>query len=451
MSKEYFFISDLHIGGSGEINKCDFEEELIFFLNKLSKDSILKNIELIIVGDLFGLWEVTHLKGIDKLYYILETHKRLFNEFKLAGGKFKITLIPGNHDQELLVDINYKTILKKYNIILEMKEKIVRKIGNKKIWIEHGHQNDDFNKFPKYNTSQYYPRGYYIIHDLISSRNDFSMKKEKGWIRDLISVSPTEDIPSWMFSNYFYKQMNPILRFIFIPFMIFFIFSAIMISGFLLEYLKIIKTNFFGIDTIKLIIPFNNYLYQVIIADITLVLSIILLMIPLFVIFRDLKVTLRRFGLVSNNKLKKAKNAYYMDLISKTIKDNPDISIYIFGHTHEVNFIKLKNCVILNTGTWIKLLRRVKTYIRFLPAVYYPYYNLGYYKVSLVSKSKSKSNANNLKESYVVDSKEDKVMISYYQIPKKNKFRDLTFFQKLFIFNKHLVLKHKIPKKIILE
>ena len=33
MPREYFFISDMHIGGDGELEHCDFEAELIEFLN----------------------------------------------------------------------------------------------------------------------------------------------------------------------------------------------------------------------------------------------------------------------------------------------------------------------------------------------------------------------------------------------------------------------------------
>ena len=55
MNKEYYFISDLHIGGDAELDICDFEPELIEFLKELEKKDI--NTELIIVGDVLGFWE----------------------------------------------------------------------------------------------------------------------------------------------------------------------------------------------------------------------------------------------------------------------------------------------------------------------------------------------------------------------------------------------------------
>ena len=52
MAREYFFISDMHIGGDGELRNCDFEDELIEFLKALEHE---QDAELIINGDAFGL------------------------------------------------------------------------------------------------------------------------------------------------------------------------------------------------------------------------------------------------------------------------------------------------------------------------------------------------------------------------------------------------------------
>ena len=51
MPREYFSISDMHIGGDGELQHCAFEVELIEFLKSLEQQ---KDAELIINGDAFG-------------------------------------------------------------------------------------------------------------------------------------------------------------------------------------------------------------------------------------------------------------------------------------------------------------------------------------------------------------------------------------------------------------
>ena len=52
MPREYFFISDLHIGGDRALHHCDFEDQLIEFLKSLKHE---QDAELIINGDAFGL------------------------------------------------------------------------------------------------------------------------------------------------------------------------------------------------------------------------------------------------------------------------------------------------------------------------------------------------------------------------------------------------------------
>jgi UDP-2,3-diacylglucosamine pyrophosphatase LpxH len=54
MSATYYFISDLHIGGDEALGVCDYEAELIAFLEQLSERR--EEGELFIIGDIFGLW-----------------------------------------------------------------------------------------------------------------------------------------------------------------------------------------------------------------------------------------------------------------------------------------------------------------------------------------------------------------------------------------------------------
>jgi len=35
MPKEYYFVSDLHIGGDGDLQDCSFEDEFIIFLSDI--------------------------------------------------------------------------------------------------------------------------------------------------------------------------------------------------------------------------------------------------------------------------------------------------------------------------------------------------------------------------------------------------------------------------------
>jgi hypothetical protein len=109
----YYFISDLHIGGDGALDQCDFEAELIAFLRRLADGP--HPAELIIIGDAFGLWELTEVTDDTKIERIARTHRELFEEFREAGRRIRITLVPGNHDYELACVPAYKEELAQYN------------------------------------------------------------------------------------------------------------------------------------------------------------------------------------------------------------------------------------------------------------------------------------------------------------------------------------------------
>jgi len=92
MTREYFFVSDLHIGGDEQLKILDFEEEFVAFLESLQERE--GNIELVIIGDAFGLWEFTGAEGVEKFDLLVRDHAQLFEQFRATGEHVKITLIP---------------------------------------------------------------------------------------------------------------------------------------------------------------------------------------------------------------------------------------------------------------------------------------------------------------------------------------------------------------------
>ena len=54
--RKYYFVSDLHMGGDGQLQHCDYIAEFIAFLKQLEKEG--PDTELLIVGDTFGFWEL---------------------------------------------------------------------------------------------------------------------------------------------------------------------------------------------------------------------------------------------------------------------------------------------------------------------------------------------------------------------------------------------------------
>ena len=74
--QEYFFVSDLHIGGDEQLKILDFEEEFVEFLKSLETRE--NDTELVIIGDAFGLWEFTTAEGVVKFDLLVGDHAQLF-------------------------------------------------------------------------------------------------------------------------------------------------------------------------------------------------------------------------------------------------------------------------------------------------------------------------------------------------------------------------------------
>ena len=167
MPEEYFFVSDLHIGGDEQLKILDFEEEFIAFLKMLEKRE--RDTELVIIGDAFGLWEFTTAEGVEKFDLLVRDHARLFEQFRATGERVEITLIPGNHDYDLACYPGFVDRLAEYGIVLEPKVSITRELGGKKIRIEHGMQHDTSNHMPDFGNPHANPVGFFVTHSLVGT------------------------------------------------------------------------------------------------------------------------------------------------------------------------------------------------------------------------------------------------------------------------------------------
>jgi UDP-2,3-diacylglucosamine pyrophosphatase LpxH len=420
MVKNYYFISDLHIGGDGPLNDVHFDKELIFFLKKIEKEN---DVELIIVGDFFGFWEMSMNSGLKKLEYILKTHKKIFNQFKKTGSKIKITLIPGNHDYDLVTDEKFKKILKEYNINLEQKQFITRTINGKKIWIEHGNQQDEPNAIIPFGDKTFKPFGFYATQKLLISAGNSAEVAKHPWLRDLESVFPYESIPKWLFSNYFYKEMSPLLRYSLLPFILMISLSFLILVFFILQIL-----GFFpGVPVYEHLLRFGIFgwvILLIILVDVLLILSFLFISIPLKLIKRDLKRTLTRYKVIGDEGIKREK----FNIIKKYVKEKfkkENVDIFVTGHTHTAFIETFDRKVLINTGTWLKKVVRIKSRYKFLPNVYYPVFELSYFKIYADKK---------------------KVAIAYNKIPKKIDKLGLTFLERLVIFlRKKTIKQDEIP------
>jgi UDP-2,3-diacylglucosamine pyrophosphatase LpxH len=378
MIKEYYFISDLHIGGDGALDACEFEEDFIEFLQMLEQNA--RYAELIIAGDLLGLWETTTLEGPDKLHAIIASHIELFRQFQKTGRQIHITLIPGNHDHELATDGEFGVILRAYNIYLEPKEFITRPLAGRTLWIEHGHQRDAYNRFEIFGNSACKPFGYYVTTKIISNAGQRARNRTEKWVKDIESVYPTEHVPHWLFSNYFYREMSTYIRALGLPFLVTFGASAFMVIGALLELCGLVaQGRFLSSFTNSLGTP--GYLLDAffLLGGAAFV-TMVLFSVPLLLIRHDIRNVLMRYNFDLSQALSEKKNDEYTSAAEQVFQEHPDVALFLFGHSHIASLTVKDDRAIVNSGSWIKRLTRVPSRFFLLPDVYCPAYQLGFFR-----------------------------------------------------------------------
>lgn len=425
--KTYYLTGDLHIGGDGELDECEFEAELCAFLQQLETEA--DGAELVITGDLFGLWESTVFQGPDKLHGIIVSHIDLFLQFQRTGRHVRITAIPGNHDHELALNPEFGQILRSYNIHLEPCDHIVRSLAGRKIWIEHGNQHDSFNRFDLFDNPACKPIGYYVTSGIISGAGTRVRGRNDKWIKDIGCVYPTENVPRWLLSNYFYREMSSYLRALALPFLLLFATSTALMLGVLLELLGVVHSGMFLSSFSKTLGPAGYLLDAVFLLNGLAVLSVILVSLPLILIRRDVGNVLLRYGVDLSGALSQAKDAEYARAAETVFEENPDVALFAFGHTHHASVQVSGGRAVINTGTWVKRLICVPSRFYLLPDVYCSSYRLGFFKVS---------------------TEEDKIRIEYHRIPKESHDR-LSFLQRLSIWGQRRDDSSPIPDVTFLE
>ena len=384
MPREYFLISDTHIGGDGELASCDFETELIQFLKFFEEQ---EDAELIINGDAFGLWEFTTLEGIEKLEALIGQQEKLFEQFKRTGEKMPITVMPGNHDYELACYPEYIDRLKEYNLHLVPEVSITREVAGKKVWIEHGQQHDERNRMPDFGNPYAEPVGYFVTAGIVGTAGRYSEFGRGNWLKDVQAVMPLTDIPTWTISNYFYREMGPVLRWVLLPFLLLLVLGAVVALSWLLQAIGILGFNPLLDNPLTEAIGVTGQVLRTVlwIEGAILVLLLLLVIpaaIPLVIILRDLLRTLDRYHIFNSTTPTHEADHPYLEAAKRVFEQDPSVVVFVCGHTHIASLKEIEGRVVLNTGTWLKLPKKVPVVFGLLPPVYRPTFRLNYFRIS---------------------------------------------------------------------
>jgi len=427
-TQKYYLVSDLHMGGDGQLQHCDYTAEFINFLKELERED--PGTELLIIGDTFGFWELTLVQGVEKLEHTVQAHQAIFDQLRATGARIKITMMVGNHDYDLACNSDFATKLQEYNIHLDKSLVLIRTVGDKKVWIEHGQQRDEFNAFPDYGNPHALPVGYFITETFVSGASRHSDFGRGNWLKDIRSVG-TMQIPDWVLSNYFYREMSAVLRWVPLPFLLLAGVTVVAIAGELLRVVGVFDYNILFHNPVMSRLGIIDNVLQVVIAINSIFL--VLFGVPAMLVQRDLSKTLARFQLLTayGTKPNFDSEETYLKAAQDVFETDPKVAVFIFGHTHAAFLKRLGpvDQIVVNLGTWLKLLHRVPVRFGLLPAVYYPSYRLNY---------------------FCVEKKNNQLVITYVTIPKTPE-RELTWLQRLMTLGKKPKQTETIPAKTVID
>ncbi|WP_299237375.1 metallophosphoesterase [Natronomonas sp.] len=374
VDRVYYVISDLHIGGDEQLEIVDFLDELLGFLERIERTD--ENAELVINGDAFGLWEFTTVDGTEKFDVLTETYPELFAQLRATGESVPITMIPGNHDHELAAYDEYVERFAEYNVDLVQAQSVRRRVGDRTIHFEHGHQQDPNNRIADWGNKHATPLGYYYNTLVTSRAGKLSDRGRFNWLKDVQAVTPTERMPVWLGSKYFYREMNPLLRYALVPFLLLFNVSAILAVLVGLDIVGIWSvpvdrtTAFLGRFGVAGTAAWFLLAINVAVAGL-----LVLVGIPLYFLRRDVRKTVDRFG-VFETSLTVDTEEPYVEAARDVFEKRPETAVFCYGHTHRPRMQRVDGGLLVNTGTWLKRLHRRDGIIGILPPVFYPSYQL---------------------------------------------------------------------------
>lgn len=429
MADQFYFVSDLHFGGDAALQHCDYADEFVAFLRELqAKDG---DIELIIGGDMFGFWELTTVEGVAKFDAIVSHHQPIFDQLRETGNKIAITVMVGNHDYDLACIPEFKAKLKEYNLDLDTSISLQRRLNGKTIWIEHGQQSDSFNASPDYGNLYALPVGYFITRTIVSGASRYSDFGRGNWLKDIRSVG-TENIPDWILSNYFYREMSWVIRSVATVFLLLLTVTAAALFGEALRKAGIFDANIVLSNPLVRSLGFvGNVLHAIIAVNMVILFFMLVVAVPGFVVYRDVRKTLKRFRVTWSDieSLEKTSNAPYLRRANEVFAQHPEVAVYIFGHTHDAFLEETGGRIVINTGTWLKILRRIPVRFGYLPAIYAPSFHLDCFHIAAEGPD---------------------IVIRHFETPKMP-VQELGLLQRLMIFGRDAVGRTPIPERTVLS
>ncbi len=374
-----YVVSDLHVGGDEQIGEVEFMPELLEFLRELEETD--EDAELVVNGDAFGLWEYTEAEGTDKFDMLVEEYPELFEQLRATGENVDVTLVPGNHDHDLAAYPEYTELFAEYNVDVVQGRSIEREVGDGVVHFEHGNQQDPNNRMEDWGNPYVTPLGYYYNTHVTSRAGKLSKHGRFDWLSDVQAVTPTQRMPNWLASKYFYVEMHPALRYSAIPFLLLFNVSLVLAILLGLDVAGVWSLPQETTESLfSLFGPTGEAAYLLLYVNVAVVALLTLTAVPIALIVRDIRRTVERFGLFEADVTVDPEEPYRE--YAEELFEDSDVSVFCYGHTHRPNTRDVDGGTLVNTGTWLKRLHRRDVVAGRLPPVFYPSYQLAAVRLS---------------------------------------------------------------------
>jgi hypothetical protein len=216
------------------------------------------------------------------------------------------------------------------------------------------------------------------------------------------------------------------LRWILLPFLLLLTVGAVLVISWLLEASGLLQVN----PIQDLGVP-REVLREVLrlegILALPLVLALIPAAIPLGILFRDIRRTLGRYHILMPKTPAQIGDGPYLEAARQVFEQDPSVAVFVYGHTHLASLKEVDGRVVINTGTWLKVPKKVPVVFGQLPPVYIPAFRLNYLRMV----------------------EEDGRLVIYYERIEKKPPSELTWVQRLLTLTKRPPAGATIPKRTI--
>ncbi|MFP4632837.1 MAG: metallophosphoesterase [Halobacteriales archaeon] len=373
-----YVVSDLHLGGDEKLGDSEFVPELLEFLRRVRREDVD---EIVVNGDAFGLWEMTEVDGVEAMDAIVESYPEVFEELERTASEVDVTFLPGNHDHDLAAYPEVRERLSEFGLDVDVGPATRREIGGVDVWLEHGCQQDPNNEIVDWGNRYVTPLGYYYNTRVTSKAGRLSEHGRYDWLADVQAVTPTQRMPSWLASKYFYVEMHPLLRYAFIPFLLLFNVSLVLV---VLSGLDVAGVWSLPAEFVEGAFGFfgrvGETAYLLLYVNLVVVALLTLAFVPVALIVRDIRRTVERFGLFEDPLTVDPTEPY--EEYARELFESEDVDVFCFGHTHRPKVDDVDGGLLVNSGTWLKRLHRRDVVAGRLPPVYYPSYEMAAVRLS---------------------------------------------------------------------